>query len=154
MKTLADRFDYLGQLFMDFDSDENRVEMNIPSITNDDSCGTLACNGGYAWLFHLLGVLPIGEKFSESLKGEIERRYKEEYFGSFSYGERVINEFLFNSKFKLDYWANDNPKLWGNKHGMVLFCNKRAFGKRGNKALTLKDIGRRYKAVAKRLRND
>ena len=74
MKTLADRFDYLGQLFIDFDSDENKVSMGHGVISDTSECGTLACCGGYAWLFHILGVLPISEKASKKIKERVKNK--------------------------------------------------------------------------------
>ncbi len=48
---------------------------------------------------------------------------------------------------ELEIWAQDNPELWGNKHGRDMFCGWRAFTDDGDKQLTHRDIIEHWKQV-------
>ena len=97
------------------------------------------------------------KKRLKRLKKELKiKKYKlkdlDSYLGNFIDGIEVLGQFLFEGKECPSIWADANRKIWGNDYGIHMFTGKIAFGKRGNEILTLKDIGERYKAVAKRLR--
>lgn len=165
MKTLADRFEYLGDLFIKFSSKDNILDMDRPCITVCplSPCKTVACHGGWAWLFHLFGILPIPDSVSKGLKADIERETNEREEGSltvlgrYTYGSKVIDTFLFgeNSNTFLFEWMFRNKEIWGEGCDQDPFSYLSAFREgvwKSEESNSLKKIGKKYKAVAKRLR--
>ncbi|CAC9640019.1 hypothetical protein [uncultured Gammaproteobacteria bacterium] len=55
---------------------------------------------------------------------------------------------------ELEIWAQDNPELWGNKHGRDMFCGWRAFTDDGDKQLTHRDIINHWKQVLKNIEKE
>jgi hypothetical protein len=53
----------------------------------------------------------------------------------------------FEKRRDLEEWAQDNPKLWGNKFGQDMFYFPSAFTDDTNKQLTHRDIINHWKQV-------
>jgi len=58
----------------------------------------------------------------------------------------------FSSAGELTWWADSYDAYWGNFWGVLMFSDKRAFGKGFEETLSLKDIPAWYIGVAERLR--
>lgn len=112
----------------------NEVDMgNGASLEN--SCGTPCCHG--SWLeYAAFNTWNARNSWRDFIEG----------------ANLAAKHLGFISRTGLQFWANDNPKIWGNNHGYSVFDSSgaRAFAKT-DETLTLKDIANHWYAVAGRL---
>ena len=86
------------------------------------------------------GLYAVASKSKEELEGK-----------DWEYGTHLIsNECGFEGRFKLKKWADNNPKLWGNKFGYDMFGENRAFGIKDEDDLKLSDIVAHLRGVSER----
>lgn len=93
------------------------VDMNEPEIyeysvvKHPNFCGTPGCHAG------LFAVL-----FGEG-------KDKKYHASSWFEGINIMQKFLFSDEnISLEYWAKENPELWGNGCGGHIFADAMAFG--------------------------
>jgi hypothetical protein len=68
---------------------------------------------------------------------------------------RALAVFLgFKDRFSFIYWAEDNPKIWGNEHGVAVFDLAKAFTDDESKKLTHRDIINHWKQVLVNIENE
>lgn len=69
-------------------------------------------------------------------------------------GDRMAAHLGFANMEQLEYWAAENPEIWGNKNGSMMFSGRGAFKspKRKRGAQSLKDIYNHWTEVMERVR--
>jgi len=67
---------------------------------------------------------------------------------------RLAEELGFEERYRLERWADEYPKYWGNEKGILIFSSNEAFNRSFKEVLHLKDIADWYMNVAKRLRGE
>lgn len=108
----------------------NEVDMECPFW---NVCGTIACHAG-----HFASALGI-------------QQYTKNYL-IYEDSADLMAQFLgFNDGRYLREWASNNPKVWGNRYGYVMFNEWSAFDPKYSKLKTLETIGKHWLEVAKRL---
>jgi len=141
--TLANKFEKVANDFFKF-IEKNGLEKTIVEMgscdderqTNINLCDTPACHGGWAAMM-----------YEKKMDGEYD------YSDFFELGaEALAGKLGFNSEEEYEMWAHENPLLWGNDKGNLMFCSFSSFGKTSQENLTLTDIANHYKAVAERIR--
>ncbi len=65
--------------------------------------------------------------------------------------ELIAYDLGFENIVELQQWAHDNPGIWGNTYGELMFETSRAFAAADNERVTLKTIADHWKGVADRL---
>lgn len=141
---LSKRFDAVANDFFKFIKDNKLEKTEVKMFVPDDNrnvfkslCRTPACHGGWAAIMY--GV----------------ERGKNLGVHFYNVGSKLLAQKLgFPSSHQLCFWAEDNPKYWGNRNGGAMFCAKGAFGKKADERLSLTDIAVWYQNVAKRLRGE
>ena len=123
------------------DMEETDVSRRAEYYEADDDeehfCGTTHCHGGW---YSLAKHWDLKSKF---LGGRA--------LHDFLSGGRAMAEDLgFKSMYHLRYWAEENPKIWGNDKGALLFDDNKAFNYEGK--LTLAKIVDHWRGVSKRLK--
>jgi hypothetical protein len=69
--------------------------------------------------------------------------------------EDALAVFLgFKDDIQLLLWTFDNPKIWGNSHGIYMFNYGKSFGNDEDKGLTHRDIIKHWKQVLKKIENE
>lgn len=138
---LATRFAELSQLFLNHYLHEKKLVLNFnQSWVTENVCNTVACHGGAACLI-LKELIPA------------DNMSRDRYYTS---GMEAINQYLgFDSYGQLTRWADDNPDLWGIRHGRHMFNYEgyRAFGFTKDGICTLLDIANWYSLVSRRILN-
>jgi len=148
---LARRFDRVGDDFIECHKVEGLSADNLNF--SDDSwtvigngsvadkaedvwaCDTQCCHGGWGAVMYL-------PKFNPSLQ-------------SYTSGaDAIARELGFEDRFEFKGWANRLRVLWGYPRGYEMFDGDGfvAFGYANAREMTLADIGKHYKGVAKRIR--
>lgn len=137
--TLAKRFADVGHLFIKMSEDKvTTVDFEAPGVM-ENACGTVACHGGFA----LLALCPVADA--------------PEYFRPYPYyaGATILAEYLgFTSKEAYEMWASNNPELWGNEHGALMFTGDGDLSfcaLRGFHIVNLRQIGHWYLGVSRRI---
>lgn len=109
------------------------VDMEESSVKKE-ACGTTMCHGGW---FQWITLTP-----NQNLQ-------------SYSRGADKMAIFLgFSSMYRLEEWAEENPKLWANEHGGDMFSEHTAFVPKTNhprQYISLAKIGKHWLKVAARL---
>lgn len=94
-----------------------RVNMINPYLP---TCGTPGCHAGLLMAtLDYLGYPSIEDEVGDYCFEEEATRFAQ-YLG-------------FRGHIDLECWAFDNPEIWGNKDGDVMFCSSAAFGLKNNK---------------------
>jgi len=102
------------------DMGENRVN------TFGHACGTVHCVAGWYAVATLHHSIPL----------------------DFSDGAHAMAVDLgFENKWRLEDWARDNPKIWGNSYGSYMFYSDSAY----NDAKTLQEVIKHLQGVRNRL---
>ena len=129
----AKKVQVLGMVFLTLHEAYPYAEVNM-ATAYQGSCGSPACHAG--WFNVALG---LGEVISNYMYG----------------ADRMAAYLGFANGEHLQYWAENNPKLWGNHFGYSMFSSSLAFGKlmfsNDTDLLTVKDIGNHWLKVADRL---
>ena len=115
-------------------------------------CGTIHCHAGWYYL------AKHWDKDNDRL---VSRRHdtgklKLEVISYRHGAERMAKDLGFNCQTALENWARENPRVWGNEHGGLLFTICDAFDKDAkaddDKPLTLADIVEHWRGVGERLK--
>ena len=121
------------------------VNMDSIHVTKMEVCGTTACHAGW----YLLA------KEGENVIIDIDNPPKEFHDKkTYEIGAELLAQDLgFDDKLDLEDWAGNNPKLWGNTEGQVMFYSEEAFGKIKSYAhdLSVEEIAEHWRAVADRI---
>ena len=136
---LPERFREMAQKYRDiYNNPELKAVLDFEKGSClKTQCGTVACHGGWAGQALEINVNPsYGYYF---IKGAVE-----------------LSQFLFNDdsidEEYLEHWAEDNPELWGNSRGFVMFfrCGYESFGfdTYNKDDCTLESIADHYDMVA------
>ncbi len=77
----------------------------------------------------------------------------------FKYGLHIWEDALavflgFKNDIQLLFWAYDNPKIWGNSHGIYMFNYGKSFGDDEDKGLKHRDIINHWKQVLKNIEKE
>lgn len=98
--------------------------------TIDKTCGSPMCHAGWYASIRALkhGAKPVNFKSGAYM---------------------IAKDLGFKSTSKLEWWAHNNPEIWGNNHGNMMFNSKVAFG--NYDYIHLRDIVKHWKDVQKRL---
>lgn len=109
------------------DMTEGRVKSEI------HKCGSIHCHGGW----YAVSTYDLSKEHIRYLAG----------------ANIMANDLGFDDYVDLKIWADTNPDIWGNKHGIEMFLNKEAFisSNRPFGAQTLQDIINHWKEVQTRL---
>lgn len=129
VEELADQF-YL--MYLDQKSHGHKGEVNmIETYCGDiNLCGTPACHAGWYAAYGKKGLLYFTEGILDMTN-------------NLGFKDAKLNS--------IERWACINYEIWGNKHGFNVFGENRAFGKSDHETLTLLDISKHWRKVAKRL---
>ncbi len=140
LKEFVNALDMLSDDVKDWD-----VEMHS---TKKPSCGTPGCHTGLVSIVAkdlpgleetYLKVFKIYFKIYKDIKPDL-------YV--YTIWADTLAEFLgFGDMLDLRLWARDNPKLWGNKYGVFMFSDKRAFTNDKTKEIDHRDIINHWKQV-------
>lgn len=158
IKPNAENFKKLGQMFIDLDQKlnlhENNLNFNCMEVysnfdneefvkAGEESCGTVACHGGWGSVLFNLIHLDQYEDYSEGASA----------IASFLGFHTPEHTNAYAPESNLTSWAHINPKIWGNEHGRCMFTSigYMAFGQQEGEC-TLADIGNHYIQVAQRLK--
>lgn len=126
----AERARELGTLFLFMHESEPGAEVNMLKYTFHQ-CGTIACHAG--WFAVANG-----------------KDWDPDY--SFSDAANEMAQFLgFGNRDGLESWAKNNPALWGNDFGDVMFSRWAAFSPNLKLPKTLETIGLHWLGVADRI---
>ena len=119
------------------------VAMNNTSVIHSELCGTVACHAGWYLLARRGKDVIINLDHIPASEFPVE---------TYINGAILLAQDLgFHDQIDLEDWAGDNPKLWGNTEGQVMFYNEEAFGKRNQYGLSVKDIAEHWHTVADRI---
>ena len=140
LKLLGEKFIALSLMFLNFirehGLDSTNVDMAEPYDTRNEKtslCRTPLCHGGW------LAVM-----FNEKARATPECR------SFYRAGAHAAAKYLgFKTKRDLEYWASENPNLWGNRRGSDMFTSGGAFGERF-KHFKLTTIANHYADVGQR----
>ena len=107
------------QLVRDDAIKEGAFNMNVWRVYDDHhECGTVHCVGGWYAVANWRRQA-IKDKFN---KGRV----------TYEHGADLMAKDLgFFDRDCLVGWANDNPKIWGNKYGFEMFTGKLAYSNKG-----------------------
>lgn len=148
---LAKRFDRVGDDFIEchkvegldadnLDFDQGYFQKKGNGFVEDCeedvwACDTECCHGGWGAIMYKKGFNPKVHDFTDG-------------------AESIAAELGFSSDYSLSHWAEANRHLWGNNSGDYMFGGQGyiAFGFENPGEMTLADIGKHYKGVAKRIR--
>ena len=103
-------------------NDGSEVDMSVTSI-NQTECGTCACHAGW------YALATTEHEWDGSYA-----HFKDEKGGwapaiTYGYGaDRMAEAAGYESRYKLEEWAHENPEMWGNGYGGGMFSDSRAFG--------------------------
>lgn len=116
--------------------------MESGCTVNKHGCGTVHCHGG--WFAIALG---LPKYHGHDGKG---RWVSVNYATGGNMMARILG---LKDKDQLTDWAHENPKIWGNKNGNIMFSAERAFGSETNPggANDLQDIVDHWQDVYNRL---
>lgn len=127
-------------------------------------CSTICCHGGMFLL--ALAEQSSRMRFEDTIDSETKiLMYKDptdkdkEVTAGFTDGCKLLAKFLgFRYESDLIEWASDNPKLWGNDFGNVMFSSVTAFNFKPEPEdilgeLTINDIINHWRDVANRIEN-
>ena len=122
-------------------------------------CGTVACHAG---LYELHYALQNNNTYFFDRNGNEGNYYKvlcrrlgDGHVTRINWKEgadRMARDLGFYNKTKLEKWAKENPKLWGNENGNSMFESNLAFGQL-NDTLKLSEIISHWLKVADRIEN-
>ena len=140
-----------------FLSIKDRCENPILNMSDDlitrGGCGTAACHGGwYAMKIEDVGW-KLGSGASILVHGD-GADTADWHSVKFWHGADLMAKDLgFENMEFLKIWAEENPDIWGNKYGAMMFHSggRKAFGVNPGIKTTLEHIGRHWMAVADRL---
>jgi hypothetical protein len=111
--------------------------LNFTEHTTEEAmCGSPACHAGWFGVF-FNDEHSTFSSYSEKMTELVGLPHPNAYLCGFSSG--------------LGVWANNNPKLWGNKNGDEMFSTVMAFGKKDGDVITMQDIATHWYGVAERL---
>lgn len=121
--------------------------VDITPGTEEHSCGTVACHGG--WLEFMRQT--EADNVSVSIRNGGGICNKSEDLLLYTHGANwLAQELGFHNSVLLEAWARDNPLLWGNNGGGAMFCCEVAFGVH-SKDVTVEHICDHWMAVADRI---
>lgn len=149
---MAKVFRKVGHWFMEL-PEEAKVDigklLSNADLKNGKVCGSPCCVGGWLAVYFDTDKNSLGDRdyihganaFAEKLGFE---KWNEQHDISPVY--------------RLRMWATENPKMWGNEHGSVMFIHAYAYNE-GEKeytedTITTKAIGEKFLAVADRLEKE
>lgn len=115
---------------------EKNLDMNIGSV---DVCKTAHCHGGW---YTVAKINPLRRIITKM---------------NYIEGANIMAKDLgLKSRVELQNWANDNPNIWGNNYGLLMFqSNGRVAFKSSNRpsgAYSLKEIIDHWKEVYERIK--
>lgn len=117
-QTVIDKLDGVLPLSL-FECHLNMSAVGVPS-SKKEVCGTPMCHGG--WYAAASGLFRNSNNVNKA---------------TYNDGANVLaNDLGFVGQCELEDWAEENPKLWGNESGTLMFCTSEAF----NGATSLKQI--------------
>ncbi|CAC9656723.1 hypothetical protein [uncultured Gammaproteobacteria bacterium] len=141
LKQFVDALDALSDDIKDWDVDMDSEER--------PTCGTPGCHAGLIYMAaeDLPELQDIYERIVLSKWNSCSYRYE--------VWSNALTVFLgFKNKGGLRLWANDNPKLWGNRFGEGMFVFRLAFTDDTDKQLTHRDIINHWKQVLKKVEEE
>ncbi len=139
LKEFVNALDLLSDDVKDWDV--NMISCDKPS------CDTCGCHAGLICL--AAQELPeMQDIYTPLYLSESGRRGKRDNQYIFYVWSSALAIFLgFKGGHELEMWADNNPKLWGNKFGRDMFCGWRAFTDDEDKQLNHRDIINHWKQV-------
>ena len=121
-------------------------------------CRTVACVGGHyaaikideAGKEPMVNLVPLQDNLLTDDEG---------LFVGYEHGaEQMARDLGFESSDELAEWMHDNPPIWGNHGGHLMFTEPHAWSEpnrpKALQALTLKDVAAKLRAVADRIEAD
>lgn len=119
----------LANIFLTLANERPDAEVDMGEY-KFNSCCTIACHAGW------FGIA-MGKECGYD-------------YGFSNSAEEMANFLGFDNRWRLEIWARDNPKLWGNRYGLDMFSDREAFGLKDREP-TLKEIGKHWHKVANRI---
>ena len=143
-------------------NEEYKVQSNYAHIVKG-KCNTIACHAGW-YLYHkhknngywAYTYGDIGIDYFTPLDENKPKKERTSLAYVFNYGEGatlMAKDLGFDYAIDLKIWARENPEIWGNSCGEMMFSAKGedAFNKNSMQEVTLLDIANHWENVAERL---
>jgi len=133
----------LGDFFLNIQESAPSAKIDMQDTRwSGSDCGTTGCHAGwFAW--------------ARSKVHFVDYDHANIKYYVYNYSANEMAEFLgFEDRYELEYWGENNEKIWGNSFGDDMFTSAKAFGKENcNDSLSLKTIGLHWLKVADRAEN-